>query len=43
VLHEREAGGLEGFVGSSNFTMAGLKKQGELNVDVLEQDAARET
>ena len=27
-------------LGSSNFTMAGLSKQGELNVDVLEQDAA---
>jgi superfamily II DNA or RNA helicase len=29
-----------GFLGSSNLTMAGLAKQGELNVDVLEQDAA---
>ena len=29
-----------GFVGSSNLTFAGLSKQGELNVDVLEQDAA---
>ena len=29
-----------GFVGSSNLTMAGLERQGELNVDVLEQDAA---
>lgn len=28
------------FVGSSNLTLAGLAKQGELNVDVLEQDAA---
>lgn len=27
-------------VGSSNFTFAGLQGQGELNVDVLEQDAA---
>lgn len=27
------------FVGSSNLTIAGLAKQGELNVDVLEQDA----
>ena len=26
-------------LGSSNFTLAGLSKQGELNVDVLEQDA----
>ncbi|MBC7292569.1 MAG: NgoFVII family restriction endonuclease, partial [Thermoleophilia bacterium] len=31
---------LIGFVGSSNLTLAGLKHQGELNVDVVEQDAA---
>ncbi|MDR1786454.1 MAG: phospholipase D-like domain-containing protein, partial [Spirochaetaceae bacterium] len=31
---------IEGYVGSSNLTFAGLVKQGELNVDVLEQDAA---
>jgi len=29
-----------GFLGSSNLTLAGLSKQGELNVDVVEQDAA---
>ena len=29
-----------GYLGSSNLTLAGLSKQGELNVDVLEQDAA---
>ena len=28
-----------GFVGSSNLTFAGLSKQGELNVDVLDHDA----
>lgn len=28
-----------GFLGSSNLTMAGLSKQGELNVDVLDHDA----
>lgn len=28
-----------GYVGSSNLTFSGLQKQGELNVDVLEQDA----
>ncbi len=28
-----------GFVGSSNLTMAGLMRQGELNVDVMEHDA----
>ncbi len=31
---------LIGFVGSSNLTLAGLVNQGELNVDVVEQDAA---
>ncbi len=29
-----------GFVGSSNLTLAGMKQQGELSVDVLEKDAA---
>lgn len=29
-----------GFLGSSNLTLAGLVNQGELNIDVLEQDAA---
>ena len=28
-----------GFLGSSNLTLAGLARQGELNVDVLDQDA----
>ncbi|MFC1464149.1 MAG: SNF2-related protein [Candidatus Brachytrichaceae bacterium NZ_4S206] len=32
---------LIGYVGSSNLTFAGLRGQGELNVDVVEQDAAR--
>ena len=30
-----------GFVGSSNLTLAGLSKQGELNVDVLDHDACK--
>ncbi len=30
-----------GFLGSSNLTMAGLAKQGELNIDVLDQDACK--
>lgn len=30
-----------GFLGSSNLTLAGLVKQGELNVDVMDQDAAK--
>ena len=29
-----------GFVGSSNLTLAGLAKQGELNIDVMDQDAS---
>ncbi|MDD4150149.1 MAG: helicase-related protein [Bacteroidales bacterium] len=29
-----------GYVGSSNLTFSGLEKQGELNVDVVEKDAA---
>jgi len=28
-----------GYLGSSNLTLAGLSKQGELNIDVLDQDA----
>ncbi|HEX6798965.1 MAG TPA: helicase-related protein [Ktedonobacterales bacterium] len=32
---------ITGFVGSSNLTLAGLRNQGELNVDVLEHDAAQ--
>ena len=32
---------LVGYVGSSNLTLAGLSRQGELNVDVVEQDAAQ--
>jgi hypothetical protein len=30
-----------GFVGSSNLTFSGISKQGELNVDVVEKDAAK--
>ena len=30
-----------GYLGSSNLTLAGLSKQGELNVDVLDSDACR--
>lgn len=32
---------LVGYLGSSNLTFSGLLKQGELNVDVIEQDAAQ--
>jgi phosphatidylserine/phosphatidylglycerophosphate/cardiolipin synthase-like enzyme len=30
-----------GFLGSSNLTLAGLSKQGELNIDVLDHDATK--
>jgi len=32
---------ITGFLGSSNLTLAGLSDQGELNVDVLDQDATK--
>jgi len=32
---------ITGFLGSSNLTLAGLSNQGELNIDVLDQDATR--
>ncbi len=32
---------ITGFVGSSNLTMQGLARQGELNVDVLDHDATQ--
>jgi hypothetical protein len=30
-----------GFLGSSNLTLAGLSRQGELNVDVMDHDGDR--
>ena len=40
LLHRQDANNpVTGFLGSSNLTSAGLAKQGELNVDVLEHDA----
>lgn len=40
LLHRQDANNpVTGFLGSSNLTLAGLSKQGELNVDVLEHDA----
>src|SRR5690242_9409991 len=42
LIHRTDpASPIVGFVGSSNLTLAGLSVQGELNVDVVEQDAAR--
>lgn len=40
LLHREDYNNpITGFLGSSNLTLSGLKYQGELNVDVLEQDA----
>ncbi|HSD38715.1 MAG TPA: helicase-related protein [Rhodocyclaceae bacterium] len=40
LLHRQDANNpVTGFLGSSNLTLAGLAKQGELNVDVLEHDS----
>ncbi len=40
LLHRQDTNNpVTGFLGSSNLTLAGLAKQGELNVDVLEHDA----
>nr|WP_238787689.1 helicase-related protein [Thiospirillum jenense] len=42
LIHRHDANNpLTGFVGSSNLTVAGLQRQGELNLDVLEHDACR--
>ena len=42
LLHRQDPNNpIVGFVGSSNLTLAGLCKQGELNVDVLDHDACR--
>lgn len=41
LIHRTDpASPVVGFLGSSNLTFAGLSAQGELNVDVVEQDAA---
>jgi superfamily II DNA or RNA helicase len=39
LCYLKDRGRIEGYVGSSNLTLAGLSKQGELNIDVEEQDA----
>lgn len=41
LVRREDVVSLIGFVGSSNLTLAGLSQQGELNVDVVEQDAAK--
>ena len=41
LCHRRDPDNpMTGFLGSSNLTMAGLAKEGEMNVDVLDHDAA---
>ena len=40
LLHRQDlVAPIVGYLGSSNLTLAGLSKQGELNIDVLDQDA----
>ena len=40
LLHRQDPNNpVTGFMGSSNLTLAGLAKQGELNIDVLDHDA----
>jgi len=42
LLHRQDPNNpTTGFLGSSNLTLPGLAKQGELNVDVLDQDACQ--
>ncbi|MGC8743089.1 MAG: helicase-related protein [Verrucomicrobiia bacterium] len=41
ILRQDPMAPIIGFVGSSNLTLSGLGNQGELNVDVIEQDAAK--
>ncbi|MDE0484923.1 MAG: helicase-related protein [Candidatus Poribacteria bacterium] len=42
LLHRQDrAAPIVGYLGSSNLTMAGLSKQGELNIDVLDSDACQ--
>ena len=42
IAHRSDQGTrMAGFVGSSNLTRAGLSTQGELNIDVLDQDATK--
>ncbi len=39
LCYLKDRGKVEGFLGSSNLTLSGLAKQGELNVDVEDQDS----
>lgn len=39
LCYLKDRGKVEGFLGSSNLTLAGLAKQGELNIDVEDQDS----
>ncbi|HRH40491.1 MAG TPA: helicase-related protein [Pyrinomonadaceae bacterium] len=41
LCYLKDRGKIEGYLGSSNLTLAGLAKQGELNIDVEEQDATK--
>ena len=41
TFNQKEFASIIGFLGSSNLTYAGLKKNGELNIDVLDQPACK--
>ncbi|MBA3946274.1 MAG: NgoFVII family restriction endonuclease [Herpetosiphonaceae bacterium] len=42
IFREDYSNPVTGYLGSSNLTMAGLRRQGELNIDVLDHSATRE-
>ena len=42
TFNKKEFAGKIGFLGSSNLTYAGLEKNGELNIDVLDQQALKD-
>ncbi len=41
MFREDDANPIIGYLGSSNLTLAGIQKQGELNIDVLDTDAGK--
>ena len=42
TFNKKEFAGKVGFLGSSNLTYAGLEKNGELNIDILDQQAVKD-
>ena len=41
LLYREDKNPIISYMGSSNLTFSGLQGQGELNIDILEQDAAK--